>query len=199
MWPARSLLAEFFQSLYAIYGALQLSLLVLWAGTSSIRTTASVPTAVLTFAASLVLPLLSYAEHDRSVRPSTLLNVYLFTTLLFDAAHARTLWLRGTSHSIAVVTVVTVVIKIGLLLLEMVEKRRILLPKHAAMSPPEASAGLFNRLFFVWLNGLFRRGFSSYLTVDDLHILDKHLSSQYLEHVLRSAWSKGKSSTITSI
>lgn len=139
----------------------------------------------------MILPALSYAEHDRAVRPSTLLGVYLFSTLLFDIVQARTLWLQQYNRSIAILVTVSVLFKLALLVVESVEKGTILLPKYAAISSPEATAGIFNRLFFLWLNGLFRRGFSGQLAVDDLHILDKHLSSEYLEHVLQSAWTKG--------
>ena len=176
---------------YIPFVGLQLALLVLWKRPSAIPTITTIPTAVLALAAGIVLPLLSYAEHQRTLRPSSLLGVYLFSTLLFDIARARTLWLQGYNRTIAVVTTASVVVKLELFLLESVEKRRILLPEYIATSPPEATAGLFNRLFFIWLNGLFRLGFSKYLKIDDLFILDKHLSSEYLENILHSAWIKG--------
>lgn len=138
-----------------------------------------------------MLPLLSYAEHYRAVRPSSLLGAYLFTTLFFDIAHTRTLWLQQNSSALVAVTTASVLVKVTLLIAESIEKRRLLLPKYLAISPPEATAGFFNRLFFVWLNGLFRRGFSKYFQVEDLFVLDKHLSSEYLGHVVRSAWAKG--------
>ena len=184
---------------YIVFGGLQLGLLVLWASSSVVRTGASVPTAIVTVVAGIVLPLVSFVEHDRTVRPSSLLNVYLFLTVLFDIARVRTLWLQQYNHAAAIVTTAAVAVKSILLLLESVEKRNILLPKPAAVSPPEATAGIFNRLFFLWLNKLFRTGFSEYLKVDDLFILDKHLSSEYLGHKLQSAWVNVKSKSPNSL
>jgi ATP-binding cassette, subfamily C (CFTR/MRP), member 1 len=116
--------------------------------------------------------------------------VYLFLTLLFDIAQSRTLWLRQHdtyNRVIAIVFTVAVVLKLGLLLLEAVEKRRILRSKYRSY-PPEATAGVFNKSFFWWINPLFRRGFSKTLTLDDLFLLDKHLLSERHEAKLENEW-----------
>lgn len=141
----------------------------------------------------IVLGILSYAEHNRSARPSFLLNVYLFITLLFDVAKTRTLWLRdiqGTGSTIAVVTSVATGVKLLLLLLEALEKRHLLRLEYRAY-PPEATAGFFNRAFFLWLNPLFKHGFSKQLAVDDLFTLDKNLGSQRLQNALEANWNQG--------
>ena len=166
---------------------LQLALLALWASPSATSTKASLPTAAFSFVASIVLPIVSYLEHERTIRPSSLLNVYLFSTLLPDITRARTLWLQQYNHTTAIVMTVGVVVKAMLLLLEMLEKHDILAPT-LEVSPPEATAGIFNKFFFWWLNSLFREGFSRTLAVEDLFILDKHLKSRYLETILQSAW-----------
>ncbi|OCL14026.1 putative multidrug resistance protein MDR [Glonium stellatum] len=179
---------------FAAFGALQLVLLVLWVEPSAIKTRATVPTTVVTTVGSLVFSLLSYAEHVRSVQPSFLINIYLFVSLLFDIARTRTLWLRhysGTNQAIAIVFTATVGVKVAILLLEAVEKRWILRPKYKAY-PPEATSGIYNRSFFWWLNSLFRSGFSKLLFVEDLFILDKHLTSEYLQERFHLAWGRGK-------
>ena len=137
---------------------------------------------------------LSYVEHTRSVRPSFLLNAYLFCSLLFDVARVRTLWLRYTNslnENIAIVTTVAVALKLVTLILEAVEKRHILKPEFSTY-PPEATAGFYNRALFWWLSPLFKVGFNKYLTVEDLFTLDKELSSERLLALFEERWSKGK-------
>ena len=132
-------------------------------------------------------------EHEKSVQPSFLLNGYLFATLLFDIARARTLWLRQYNHYnevIAIVFTASVALKAVILLLEAVEKRRILKPRFKAY-PPEAISGIYNKSFFWWLNPLFRRGFSNLLFIEELYTLDKHLAAEYVHERLQRTWDKG--------
>lgn len=143
---------------------------------------------------ALFLVLLSYTEHTRSVKPSLILNAYLLVSLLFDIAKVRTLWLRSTNSfndGIAIVTTVSLGAKLLLAFLEAIEKRNIL--KHEfADYPPEATAGLYNKATFWWLNPLFKNGFSNILSVEDLSVLDKELSSERLLALFEERWSKGK-------
>ncbi|KAF3384453.1 Metal resistance protein YCF1 [Penicillium rolfsii] len=168
---------------------------VLWALPAADKTKASIATNAVLTVGSLMLCTLSYVEHTRSVRPSFILNTYLLCSLLFDAARARTLWLRATdrfNEIIAIVTTVAVGGKLMLVILEAIEKRRILKTEFAGY-PPEATAGLYNRSLFWWLNPLFKKGFSSFLSVEDLFVLDKELSSERLLALFEERWSKVKS------
>lgn len=154
----------------------------------------------------MLLCLLSYAEHIYSVRPSFLLEIYLSSTLLFDVARTRTLWLRQIGwdgRAVAIVSSGAVGIKCLLLLLETMEKRSILRHEYNDY-PPEATSGFFNRAFFLWLNPLFKKGFSNLMSVNDLFTLDKQLESKRLEYTLESKWNDGnvtflKTMTIASI
>ncbi|KAL2836011.1 P-loop containing nucleoside triphosphate hydrolase protein [Aspergillus pseudoustus] len=173
-------------------GIVQLVLTTQWARQSTARTDASIPiNALLTFA-SFLFDLLSYTEHSFSVTPSFLLNVYLLVTFLFDIAKTRTLWLRqtgGVSENIAILTSVIVALKVPLLVLEAVEKRSILSDEYRAY-PPEATAGIFSRTLFWWLNPLFQQGFARSLAVGDVYVLDKQLSSKRLHSRLETSWSQ---------
>ena len=175
--------------MYTVYEVLSLCLVVNWANPGVTKTQASVPSAVLTLVTYLALPILSYAEHVKSVKPSSLLNGYLLVSLLCDVTRARTLWLRN-DDKIASDFTAAVAVKLVLLLLEAVEKRRILLPIYQSY-PFEATSGILGRWFFCWLNPLFRRGLSRTLSLDDLYGLDKHLTSGFLDRVINSAWLKG--------
>ncbi|KAK3322938.1 P-loop containing nucleoside triphosphate hydrolase protein [Apodospora peruviana] len=193
-------------SAWIALGVLQLAALVLVAvssansanrlsaaGSRSSLRTISLAAAALTPLCTLGLCVLSYAEHWRSVRPSTLLCVFLFATLLFDITRTRSLWLRsldplGLNDDIAYVSVASVIVKAAVLVLEALNKTRLLHQKYRAY-PPEATSGIFNRSFFWWLNPLFRSGFGRVLGVDDLFTLDKHLQASYLHTRFRAAWS----------
>lgn len=84
-----------------------------------------------------------------------------------------------------------------LLILEALEKRRILRAEYKA-SPPEATASIFNRSFFWWLNPLFMRGFTSLLRLDDLFEVDKQMRSEYVHEQMEQAYNKGTSSALHS-
>ncbi|KAJ5285818.1 hypothetical protein N7524_001124 [Penicillium chrysogenum] len=171
---------------------LQIAQTALWALPAADSTKASVPANVVLTVGVLALALLSYAEHTRSVRPSFILNTYLFCSLLFDIARSRTLWLRSVdafNNILAIIATVAVGVKLLLFVLEAVEKRRILKSEYAGY-PPEATAGFYNRAVFWWLNPLFKIGFTGVLRVEDLFLLDKELSSERLLARFDEKWSK---------
>ncbi|KAB5511355.1 P-loop containing nucleoside triphosphate hydrolase protein [Coniochaeta sp. 2T2.1] len=177
-------------STWLVLAALRLALLSLWATPTATRTRASLATAALVFVSSLSGAVLSYAEHVHAIRPSSLLGSYLFSTILFDIAHARTLWLRAlnnTNHAIASLAVAAVVVKLGLIVLEAFEKRRLLSPQHRSC-PPEAAASMYNRYFFWWLNPMFLNGFGRILEIDHLFQLDKKLAAARCHQSFKAAW-----------
>ena len=178
------------QSAWVVLATLQLAALILWALPSAARTRVTLVAVALTLVSTLGLCLLSYAEHTRAVKPSSLINTYLLATLLFDITHARTLWLRAAdhvNHNIAYISTAAVVIKSVVLILEALDKRRSLRPEYQAY-PPEATSSIYNRSFFWWLNPLFWQGFSRDLVVDDLFVLDKHLQASYCYARFQAAW-----------
>lgn len=175
--------------LYAVYGGIQVALLALWAESSTTRTRASVPNAVLAVIGACALGVLSFVEHQRTIRPSFILNCWLIVTLVFDIAQVRTLWLRGYQTAIASATTTSIVIKTAAVVVEAVEKRSILRDKWKAASP-EATSGFYGLAFFVWLNPLFFKGYSKSLEVEELFVLDKHLSSDFLYSRIKPAWER---------
>ena len=175
------------QVLYAIFGALQLALVALWAKPTTAKTTLSVANAILASVGALALAILSFVEHERSIRPSLVIQLYLSLTILLDATRVRTLWLQSYNNAVAAVTTVSFVVKFLLVIFEAIEKRSILHPQWKSTSP-EATSGLYSRSVFWWLNGLFRIGFKRSLHMEDLLPLDKHLTCGYLYDRLHTAW-----------
>ncbi|KAL8819211.1 MAG: hypothetical protein Q9223_002310 [Gallowayella weberi] len=173
--------------LYACYAILQVALIALWATSASTRTKASIADSTVSWLSFLALGVLSYLEHQRTIRPSLLLELYLLLSLIFDAARVRTLWLQGYNNSPAVVASIALAFKSLLLVVEALGKQSSLRAEWVTQSP-EATSGLFGKVLFLWLNRLFRTGYKNSLSVDDLLPLDKHLTSNYLSEKLQQPW-----------
>ncbi|KAJ5511325.1 ABC transporter integral membrane type 1 [Penicillium expansum] len=175
--------------------SLQLAVLVYWALNTGkwpfpqLRTSA----AVLAFVDGFLLLFLSHAEHARSVRPSTIINVYLLFTLLFDCVVARTLWLADHDSTISGLFTSTVAIKLFVLTSETWEKRPILLPEYQHLSP-ETTSGILARGVFWWLNSLMRTGFARSLTDHDLLPIHDSLAARILLPKARNSFGSSNQS-----
>jgi ATP-binding cassette, subfamily C (CFTR/MRP), member 1 len=168
---------------------IQIATLTLWAQNDTIRTV--VPAVVLSLLDVLFITALSFVEHSRSVRPSSLLSVYLLLSILLDSAQVRTLFLRPYyPSSLAGTATASVGLKVLLLLLEIQHKEKYLNPTHREKHPPEELSGIFGRTVFSWLNALFVQGFRKLLTLDDLFPTDSALNSEYLMSRLKVSWAK---------
>jgi ATP-binding cassette subfamily C (CFTR/MRP) protein 1 len=165
--------------------------LVLWAKHQGRQNRAAIPSAAMSLVTSLVLIVLSFFEHMRSIRPSWLLNIYLVLTVVFDVVRSRTYSLSPDLDTIATVFTSRVAVELILAIIEARPKRHLLLPTFAGC-PPEATSGPYKRALFWWLNALLKKGYSESLSVDDLFHLDKHLQSNYLHHLIGSSWDRCK-------
>ncbi|KAI4279834.1 MAG: hypothetical protein L6R38_004935, partial [Xanthoria sp. 2 TBL-2021] len=173
--------------LYACYAVLQIALTALWADLAATRTRTTIPNAAVTLVGFLALGVLSVVEHQRTLRPSMLLEFYLLFSLLFDAAKLRTLWLQGYNNNPAIVSTLALALKFLLLVAEAQTKQKSLRVEWKSQSP-EATSGLFGKSLFLWLNRLFRQGYANSLSVEDLLPLDKHLTADYLYDKLHQPW-----------
>ena len=140
---------------------------------------------------ALALGLLSHFEHSRSARPSVILNLYLFSSLLLDIARTRTQWLLGNNPpNIPSIFTAALVLKAVILVLEATEKRKLLLETYRQFSR-ESTSGIFNRSVFWWLNSLLVEGSGKVLSQEDLFPVDKVLDSTSIGEALTSVWNKG--------
>ncbi|EQK97493.1 ABC transporter [Ophiocordyceps sinensis CO18] len=128
----------------ACYGAVQAALLVFWARTGVYGSRTSLAAAVLSFVDVFALAALSWFEHGYSPRPSTLINIHLLLSVLFDAVQARTLWLKDSGNALPALFTASLGIKIGLFALESLEKDSFLPPRWRDRSPEDKS-GVFSR------------------------------------------------------
>ncbi|KAI1076073.1 ABC multidrug transporter [Whalleya microplaca] len=178
---------------FAVYVALQVVLLVLWTDQGVTKTRLTITCLALTIAGYLILWVVSYLEHTRSVRPSTVVSVYLGISLLLDIARTRTLFFISGGHTVAAVFLASLLTKLVLLLLEISEKRSLIRPRWQNASP-EATGGVYNRALFIWLNRLFVDGFRAYLTVDGLSALDEELLAASGPSRLMESWERADKS-----
>jgi ATP-binding cassette, subfamily C (CFTR/MRP), member 1 len=155
------------------------------------KSRASVPAAVVSLLDAFVIGVLSHFEHSRTIKPSSVLCIYLFLSCLFDGFQTRTLWIRYELQSIAPLFSAALGVKVVILLLEAKEKKRLLVRELEWLSP-EATSGIYNRCLFWWLNSLFVRGFRGILSNDDLFTTDESLSSKRLHRSILRVWEKCK-------
>lgn len=172
-----------------IYSVLQVILLALVASRKKLTTNFSLAAAIFNLLAAFAIVLLTHFEHVKSIRPSFLLTAYLFVSLLFDAAHLRTEWLLSSNVAYAAVSSASTVFKLTLLVLETIEKRRILIKGSKAPST-ESTSGPFSRGLFVWLNSLLISGWGTVLTSNGLPEIYEKLSSAKLAIRFGTAWDK---------
>ncbi|KAL5119057.1 hypothetical protein ACEQ8H_002981 [Pleosporales sp. CAS-2024a] len=155
------------QALYILYGAIQVLMLGAVFMPDTIKTDATIASAIIILFATFALAVTSNFEHYRNPRPSSPIGIYLVVTWAFDVAKVRSLLAIEHGRPLAYMQAVTAGVKLGLIVLELKEKRTWLLdPK--AFPAPESTANFFNRLTFFWVNPLLLRGYRNPLHENDL-------------------------------
>ncbi|KAE8453304.1 hypothetical protein EG329_011371 [Mollisiaceae sp. DMI_Dod_QoI] len=176
-----------FQVNCILYFALQIELLVRWTRSNVTRTPLSVVTAAVTIVDAVAICILSFLDHTRSVRPSTILQLYLTLSLLFDIVRARTLWLLSNDRLLVTIFTTATVLKAVMLLCELIEKRRYLEASLRDL-PREATSGFASVSIFWWLNRVLRVGAGKIMGIKDLDELDTEFRSATLQDSLQSSW-----------
>lgn len=141
------------------------------------------------FVASIAVCLLSFFEHGRSVKPSSLLSLYLLVSVPCDAIGLWSLY-QSHGHSPRISLLATALaVKFLLLVLESSTKRRYLREPYRDL-PLEQTIGVINRAFLFWVNAEIMKGNSKMLSVPDLPDLDEPLKSKELRARMELAWEK---------
>ncbi|KAF9890446.1 hypothetical protein FE257_005851 [Aspergillus nanangensis] len=154
---------------------ISLLILIVVPGLNVPKTRATIATAALSAAASISLIGLSYLQHSRSPRPSTLLTLFLALSVALDAIRARTIW-AVQPKLIFIIFVLGLASDLAKFLLECREVPRY--PSDPPKVPPkESTANVFNRSLFWWLNPLLFRGFKNVLEVENLTSIDERVNS----------------------
>jgi ATP-binding cassette subfamily C (CFTR/MRP) protein 1 len=132
---------------------------------------------------------ISHLEYNRSLRPSTILSLYLGLSLVFDVIRGRTLWLSSSSQNIAPLYSAGVGLKVVILVLEGTCKRPFLKEQYQDAAP-EAVSGIYSRSLFLWVNSFLWKGYRGVLSVDTLNVLDDDLLSASDPKALIGSWNK---------
>ncbi|GKZ18301.1 hypothetical protein AbraIFM66951_000859 [Aspergillus brasiliensis] len=169
-----------------VFGAFQLSLLVLWLLPHTPRTQTSLAAAVLTFVTSIGLLFLSHLEHLYSAQPSSLLNLFLSWTIIFDAVRARSMWLASYTV-LAALYVASIAVKLVWFYLETKSKLAFFINKNVRYGDEEVK-GFYSRAFFWWVNPLLFLGFKQSISVEELPHLDRALSADELHRKFSAQW-----------
>ncbi|KAL4768688.1 putative ABC transporter [Aspergillus nidulans var. acristatus] len=181
---------------WAIFVLLGLVHLVLSSVLKTSTTRLSNAAIAIGLVASPIFAWLSFWEHARSLRPSTILNVYLLGTIPMDAARARTLFRMPGNSAIASIFATIVVCKVVLLVVEAMEKQRLLLDRGWA---PEETAGILNRSFLWWFNPLLLSGYKQALTVDKLLAVDEDIGVEKSKDEIRRRWAQAVKQNASSL
>ncbi|KAK0099337.1 hypothetical protein ONS96_008565 [Cadophora gregata f. sp. sojae] len=143
--------------------------------------------ACISFAAACMLVLLSFLEHVRSIRPSSLILRFLAISVV---AHAIQLWLFGYQQpnpGNLGPQLTQICVELALLVSESRSKKSILKPQYQDLSPEKLSS-IFGRIFFGWINAVMVKGHGKILTQTDLSDVDRKLSSNSLRRNILLSW-----------
>ncbi|KAL7898266.1 multidrug resistance-associated protein [Trichoderma sp. SZMC 28014] len=140
-------------------------------------------------AASAGLVWLTIAEHKRSIRPSSLIVLYLLLMSTWDVFALTYDGLFDDQNASKGSIALELAARLAILTLECQEKTSILKPKYRQHSPEE-TAGLLSSLLFWWLNGLLSRGNRSILRGSHLPALVKNMQAESLRRDILPSWDR---------
>jgi hypothetical protein len=173
----------------------QVTLLILRCQNESFKTSVSLAADALSVVGIAGGVWLSFLDHQRSYRPSTLLSLYLSVLVILDIAKVRTLWLMNHGTGAPVAMTAILIFAIIALLAESVEKKKSIREEKLRGAPEEYS-GLWVRTAYAWLIATFRTGYSKVISLHDLPKLDRGLESHLLHEKLVTTWDKCESTRI---
>ncbi|KAL7947355.1 P-loop containing nucleoside triphosphate hydrolase protein [Trichoderma barbatum] len=170
---------------FAAIFAVQIIYLVFRAQYAELRTRLSLAADILSSTATIAAFFLSRASHGRSLRPSTVLDLYLSISSILNIARTRTLWLLAAGSPVPILMTLNLSLTLFALILESIEER-----KRLSNGSPEEFSGIWSRISFSWLIPLLKTGYDKVLSQEDLPNLDTRLQSRLLRHQLITTWSK---------
>ncbi|TQN69569.1 ABC transporter gloK [Colletotrichum shisoi] len=186
------------QAAIGVLAVLQLALVALWAThreAGRLRTV-SIVASCASFAAAVMFGGLSSIEHAKSLKPSSILNIYMLVSLVLDGAILRTVWLSRLSVTISAVFSTSFALKAVIVILEAWGKTPYLAGGRGSYSPEETS-GIYSRGLFWWLTPLLLTGFRRLLKPLDLFVLEGSMSTAVLDERFWHNWNKASSFSAT--
>ena len=140
----------------------------------------------VSFVAAVAFCILSFAEHRRSITPSTLLVLYILACLFGHGVELLILSPKIDRKCLSFL-LAHVFLELAVLVVECQNKYAILLPQYQQLTPEER-AGILGRALFWWINPLLMKGYRSILTNADLPRPGEALSSNKLRRNILRSW-----------
>lgn len=154
------------------------------------RTAASIPSAVLSLLALILLPVLTHFEHRRQeAKPSLIVGLYLCVTILVRSVIVRTWSSLYPTSGLAPVGITLISLQLVLIVLGEYSWRPDALPSTPrGLVSDEELAGFLGRSGCSWLLRLLLTGYQRKLSSSDLGVIDSSLASWLLsdsfKHIL---------------
>ena len=147
--------------------------------------------ASLSCVASFTIIVLIVVEHRFTLRPTSLLSLYILLSLLLDVVKSRSYFSRRGMSALGGMSAAAAAVKAILIGVQEIPKTALLIDeklRHATST--EATSGFWSRSVFAWLNSIFLVGFRQTLRLEDLEPLDPPLSSRPLFNRFNPRWGK---------
>lgn len=162
------------QMIHALVFMSQVVFLVFVCKSDAANTRATIPVTVVGLITIIVMSYLSYLEHRRSLRPSSILTLYLLAAAPMNAARCRTLWHMPSPQGVVVTFIVTACLMFIALVFELAPKDS-LVEDEVEKASPEEQRGIVERSLLTWIAGTFMYGYKHTLTPEMLPAVESRL------------------------
>ncbi|RAH53760.1 hypothetical protein BO85DRAFT_428965, partial [Aspergillus piperis CBS 112811] len=187
-------LANKMQTLYLTLFSIEVALLVFRQRLAVLKTSASLAAQLLRISGTCVALWLSYLEHNRTLRPPLLINIYLFLVVLFDGVIIRSFWLASNSSCITALCSTVLAAHLILLISESVKKDNSQDASRYRQTTLEETSGLFGLGLLTWVLPVLQKGFTRPLGLPDVPPVALELTSLRLKKQLQRFWEKADQS-----
>ncbi|KAF1936055.1 hypothetical protein EJ02DRAFT_438797, partial [Clathrospora elynae] len=169
--------------IYALIFISQVVFLALACINTMANTRATIPVTAIGAFAIVIMGALSYLEHRRSPRPSSLLTLYLLVAAPTNAARCRTLWNMPSSTGVLTAFIVTTSLMGIALALELAPKDA-LVREEIRKPSPEEKRGIVERSLLAWIVPTFVYGYKHTFTPKTLPPVDPRLTTCALDQTV---------------
>ncbi|OAR02511.1 hypothetical protein LLEC1_06553 [Akanthomyces lecanii] len=171
--------------------ALEITSLVIYRRIPSLGSDTALAAASMSCVASFTIIVLIIVEHRFTLRPTSLLSLYILLSLLLDVVKSRSFFLRHGMSTLGSISAVAAAVKAILIGVQEIPKTALLIDqKLRQTASKEATSGFWSRSVFAWLNSIFLLGFRQTLHLEDLEPLDPPLSARPLFNQFNPKWAK---------
>ncbi|THY77327.1 P-loop containing nucleoside triphosphate hydrolase protein [Aureobasidium pullulans] len=165
------------------YCAIELSLLVIYLKQD--KNGISITANTLLVLDAVAICILSWYEHWRSSKPSSILGVYLLFTAMTDIVRIRTLWLLDDT---ALGSLLTASLAIKLVMIVLEETAKVSTHREKSHQVMDQVSGIYGKSLFWWVNGVLRQGYHKTFVLPDLSSLDRRMMAEHLVARFQVYW-----------